>query len=176
MRTAKIDFEQLISSHLLASLPPAFESFRAAFDLNYSGQDIDTSRHQKFEGLIALLRIQVRRPGSQTGPSAYFSQGLSVPTNKSYTKNKIDSSKPPNTNCPACKISLHWAKDCPNKEKREAYFSRRFGKKNSANIAVNIQPKDSSISEDDFIGLLASSFLSVSITKSDFILIRFRCK
>lgn len=170
MRTAKIDFEQLITSHLLASLLPAFESFRATFDLNLSSDINKNDKHYKFEELIELLRIQVRRPNSQSTPSANFTQYSNNSTNKTYSKRRIDFSKPPNSNCPACKNGLHWAKDCANQEKRKAYFNRCFGKKNSANLADTNQQKDSSNSDNDFIGLLASSFLSVQITKSDFIL------
>lgn len=46
-----------------SSLPPAFESFRAAFDLTPSHDHKSIEKH-RFEAIIALLRIQVRRPNS----------------------------------------------------------------------------------------------------------------
>lgn len=60
MRTAKIDFEQYITSHLLANLHPALKFFRAAFDLNLSIEDQTILKTRRFEDIVALLRVQVR--------------------------------------------------------------------------------------------------------------------
>lgn len=170
MSTAKIDFEQLVSSHLLANLPPAFESFRAAFDLNLSNQDPDQCKTPKFEDIISLLRIQVRRPGTQSIQSAYFAGSNYDKTHTKGIKTKIDYSRPPTTTCPACKSGLHWARECSDKEKKDAYYSRRYGKKNSANVATPSAAINNSNTNNDIVGFIASAFVSVPVSSSDFIL------
>lgn len=52
---------------------------------------------------------------------------------------------------------------------KDANYTRRFGNKNSANIATK-STSDSAVSTNEFVGFIASAFLTVQITKSDFIL------
>lgn len=170
MRTAKIDFEQLVSSHLLANLPPAFESFRAAFDLNLSNQDPNQTKTPKFKDIISLLRIQVRRPGTQTIQSAYFSSLNPIKINIKGNRTRIDYSKPPSTTCPACKSGFHWARDCNDKEKKDNYYLKRLGNKTTANVATNPQSLNNSNSNNDIVGFIASAFLSVQVSNFEFIL------